>query len=677
MGGGDPGAGHNGGMVNRLRGSDSTYLLQHAGDPVDWWPFGPEAFAEAARRDVPVLVSIGYAACHWCHVMARESFSDPVIAELLNEHAVCVKVDREQCPDVDALYMQATIALSGHGGWPMTVFTDPTGRPFYADTYVPPEDRPGRPGLPRLIRAVDETWRNRRGEVVDMGEKVRGMMELHSAPVRPVPTVDGIFDRVTSALRDAEDPVHGGFGGAPKFPPSATLLGLTRRAERTGNDRVHALVGRTVESMVRGGIFDQIGGGFARYTVDAAWRTPHFEKMLDDNALLLRSLSAHAHATGDPLAARAARQTAEFLCSRLRREDGLFATSLDADTEGVEGATYRYTRERVSTALGPGAEADVDWICSVLGIDEADAEAGGSVPGLRRDPEDLGRFLWIRDRLAEARDRDPQPGRDETATTAGTAMVVTALTEAADLLSGQNVSAVRGSATDALRALDRLHRAPDGVLLRFRNGSHASLADLAWLGVAAARTAAAASCTGDTDTTTDCLRILRDALGQIEDRHADPDNPGTYFDSGTAIPVLGLRARDPFDTAVPAGVAVAGEAFLTGAAVVGATGDTDTADRWADRAREILAVHGEVAGARPLQAGGWLCLGEIAAAGPTRAVVTHPAPDALGRLRPQLDSAAVILGAGSGCFEVEGPEPGDGPAVQICRDGACGRVVPL
>ncbi|MCK7676529.1 DUF255 domain-containing protein [Corynebacterium sp. CCM 9186] len=664
-------------MVNRLIGSDSTYLLQHAGDPVDWWPFGPGAFAEAARRDVPVLVSIGYAACHWCHVMARESFSDPGIAALLNEHVVCVKVDREQHPDIDALYMQATIALSGHGGWPMTVFTDPEGRPFYADTYVPPEDRPGRPGMPRLIRAVRDTWDNRREEIADMGKKVHGMMELHSAPVRPVATGEQMLERVTSALRDAEDPVHGGFGGAPKFPPSATLLGLTRRAERTGDAGLHTLVGRTVESMVRGGIFDQIGGGFARYTVDAAWRTPHFEKMVDDNALLLRALSAHAHATGDPLAARAATQTAQFLCSRLRRDDGLFATSLDADTDGVEGATYRYTRERVSTALGSGAEADVDWICSVLGIDAADAPAAGSVPRLSRDPDDLRRFLRLRKRLAAARDRDPQPGRDETATTAGTAMAVTALTETADLLPGSNDAALRATAAAALRAVDRLHRAPDGVLLRFRNGSHASLADLAWLAVAAARAAAAASRTGDTETTTDCLRILRDALGQIEDRHTDPENPGTYFDSGVAIPVLGLRARDPFDTAVPAGVAVAGEAFFTGAAVVGTTGDTDTADRWTDHARRILAVHGEVAGAHPLQAGGWLCLAEIAAAGPTRAVVIQPTPEALRRLRAQLDSAALVLGAGTAGIHPDGPEPGDGPAVQICRDGACGRVVPL
>ncbi|MCK7637049.1 thioredoxin domain-containing protein [Corynebacterium pygosceleis] len=285
-------------MVNRLSDSDSTYLLQHAGDPVDWWPFCPEAFAEAGRRDVPVLVSIGYAACHWCHVMARESFSDPEIADLMNRHLVCVKVDREQHPDIDALYMQATIALSGHGGWPMTVFTDPEGRPFHADTYVPPADRQGRPGMPRLIRAVAETWRSRRGEVADMGAKVRAMMELHTAPVRPVPSDTGVLDRIVSALADAEDLRNGGFGGAPKFPPSATLLGLTRRAERTGDGSTHALVGRTIEAMLRGGIFDQIAGGFARYTVDAAWRTPHFEKMLDDNALLLRALSAHATPRG-------------------------------------------------------------------------------------------------------------------------------------------------------------------------------------------------------------------------------------------------------------------------------------------------------------------------------------------------------------------------------------------
>ncbi|MEZ2189175.1 thioredoxin domain-containing protein [Corynebacterium sp. CCM 9204] len=662
-------------MGNRLSGSDSTYLRQHADDPVDWWTFGPEAFAEASHRDVPVLVSIGYAACHWCHVMARESFSNPDIAALLNEHVVCVKVDREQHPDVDALYMQATIALSGHGGWPMTVFTDPEGRPFYADTYVPPEDRPGRPGLPRLIRAVDETWRNRRSEIADMGEKVREMMALHSAPVRPVPTVDKVFDRVTSALQDSEDPVHGGFGGAPKFPPSATLLGLTRRAERTGDDRVHALVGRTIESMVRGGIFDQIGGGFARYTVDAAWRTPHFEKMLDDNALLLRALVAHAHATGDPLATRAADDTARFLLTSLRRRDGLFATSLDADTDGVEGATYRYTRNRVSATLGDSDDAN--WIATLFGISNTDDAEGGSVPTLSRDPDDMPRFLRIREQLAAARARDPQPGRDDTATTTGTAMAAVALSEAAELLPGAGNDTFRDAAVHAILGLDRLHRTTDGGFLRVSGGESASLADLAWLALASTRTASAATCTGDEALTEDCLRILRDALNQIERRHADPDNPGTYFDSGSPIPVLGLRARDPFDTSAPAGVAVAGEAFFTGSMVIGATGDADTAERWASRGREILAVHGEVAGARPLQAGGWLSLGELAASGPTRAVVTSPTAEALSRLRRQLDSAAIILGTGPSGIRVDGPHPGRGTHVQICRAGVCGRTVAL
>ncbi|HZB50511.1 MAG TPA: DUF255 domain-containing protein, partial [Mycobacteriales bacterium] len=351
-------------MANRLRHATSPYLLQHQDNPVDWWPWSAEAFAEARRRDVPVLLSVGYAACHWCHVMAHESFEDPGTAELMNAGFVNVKVDREERPDVDAVYMEATQGMTGAGGWPMTCFLTPDGAPFFCGTYFP------RPQFHRLLAAVGEAWRDRREEVTGAGQRI---VEALSRPrgVTPAPLDAAVLDGAAAALRQDYDAARGGFGGAPKFPPSMVLEFLLRRHARLSRsgagDGLDMVVG-TAEAMARGGMYDQLAGGFARYSVDADWVVPHFEKMLYDNALLLRVYLHLWRETGSALARRVVHETAEFLLRDLRTPEGGFASALDADTAGVEGLTYAWTPAQLRAVLG---DEDAAWAGPLLAVGEA------------------------------------------------------------------------------------------------------------------------------------------------------------------------------------------------------------------------------------------------------------------------------------------------------------------
>ncbi|WP_416210117.1 thioredoxin domain-containing protein [Frankia sp. Cr1] len=341
-------------MPNRLADQTSPYLLQHADNPVDWWPWGADAFTEATERGVPVLLSVGYAACHWCHVMAHESFEDATTAAVMNEHFVNIKVDREERPDVDAVYMDVTVALTGHGGWPMTVFLTPAGEPFYAGTYFPPTPRAGMGSFRQLLEAVASAWRTRRDEVTASGaDIVRQISAAADAAGGPPATLTA--ELLAAAVEQAGrtfDQANGGFGTAPKFPPSALLEMLLRHSARTGDGASLRMVVSTCERMARGGIYDQLAGGFARYSVDATWTVPHFEKMLYDNAQLLRVYLHLWRATGSALAQRVTRETASFLLSDLRTAQGGFASALDADTvlpagqgvdraHGVEGAPVR------------------------------------------------------------------------------------------------------------------------------------------------------------------------------------------------------------------------------------------------------------------------------------------------------------------------------------------------
>ncbi|MFL6024254.1 MAG: thioredoxin domain-containing protein, partial [Marmoricola sp.] len=381
--------------MNRLASATSPYLLQHAENPVDWWEWGPEAFAEARRRDVPVLLSVGYAACHWCHVMAHESFEDQATADYLNQHYVSIKVDREERPDVDAVYMQATVATTGHGGWPMTCVLDHDGRPFFAGTYFPDQPRHGQPSFTQLLQAITEAWTERRDDVtstaVNITEHIAASVNLAgSAPIDAA-----VLDAAVARLRSDFDATHGGFGGAPKFPPSMLLEFLLRfsagSAGSAGStDEAGGIAVATLEAMARGGIYDQLAGGFARYSVDALWVVPHFEKMLYDNALLLGAYTSWYAVSGHPLARRIAVETADFLIGELGTAEGGFASALDADSEGpdgtpVEGAYYVWTPDQLREVLGPDAEAAVVLFAVTQ---DGTFEHGASTLQLRVDPDD-------------------------------------------------------------------------------------------------------------------------------------------------------------------------------------------------------------------------------------------------------------------------------------------------
>ena len=421
-------------MAERLRGETSPYLLQHADNPVDWWPWSDEAFATAAERDVPVLLSVGYSACHWCHVMAHESFEDAQTGEIMNENLVSIKVDREERPDVDSVYMTATQAMTGQGGWPMTVFMTPNREPFFCGTYFP------RAQFRRLVLGVAKAWREDRDQVASQAGQIAAALseragqpfeatgaEPETAETAETPETAGATEATeatgaaaaaaleagseaaVSVLAREFDARRGGFGGAPKFPPSMVLEFLLRHFERAagpGAGRALAMAEATADAMARGGMYDQLAGGFARYSVDADWVVPHFEKMLYDNALLARVYAHLWRRTGSPLARRVAEGTCDWLLAELTTAEGGFASALDADSDGSEGAFYVWTPDQLTAVLGP---EDGGYAAGVFGVTEAGTfEQGASVLQLRADPADAAgspgsaAACWRRGRSARA-----------------------------------------------------------------------------------------------------------------------------------------------------------------------------------------------------------------------------------------------------------------------------------
>ncbi|HYH33916.1 MAG TPA: thioredoxin domain-containing protein, partial [Nocardioides sp.] len=521
--------------MNRLADATSPYLLQHKDNPVDWWEWGPEAFAEARRRDVPVLLSIGYAACHWCHVMAHESFEDEATAAYLNEHFVSVKVDREERPDVDAVYMNATTAMTGHGGWPMTVVLDHDGNPFFAGTYFPDQPRHGQPSFRQVLEALADAWRERGDEVRRVADRLREHLQQPLAAAA-APLGRDVLDRAVDSLAGDFDTQRGGFGGAPKFPPSMVLEFLLRH----GSEQAVRMAAATLEAMARGGIHDQLGGGFARYSVDADWVVPHFEKMLYDNALLLRVYAEW----GTDVGVWAAEGIADFLLAELRTAEGGFASALDADSEGEEGTFYVWTPQQLVDVLGPD---DGPWAAELLSVTDAGTfERGSSTLQLREDPTDLERWFRCQRRLREARDLRERPARDDKVVAAWNGLAISGLCVAGVRI---GLPAYVDAAVEAGDLLWRVHRV-DGRLRRVsRDGVVGAPAGvLEDHGCVASGFLDLLQATGDTVWLERAATVLDTALAHF----AAED--GGFFDTADDAEALVARPRDPSDNASPSGL---------------------------------------------------------------------------------------------------------------------------
>ncbi|MGQ5260272.1 thioredoxin domain-containing protein [Micromonospora sp. ZYX-F-536] len=667
--------------MNRLATATSPYLLQHADNPVDWWPWCDEAFAEAKRRDVPVLISVGYAACHWCHVMAHESFENEHVGALLNDDFVSIKVDREERPDVDAVYMTATQAMTGQGGWPMTVFATPDGTPFFCGTYFP------RANFVRLLQSVATAWRDQREEVLRQGSAVVEAIGGAQAVGGPSAPLDApLLDTAAATLASEYDATNGGFGGAPKFPPHMNLLFLLRHHQRTGDPRSLEIVRHTAEAMARGGIYDQLAGGFARYSVDAHWTVPHFEKMLYDNALLLRVYTQLWRLTGDPLARRVARDTARFLADELHRPGDGFASALDADTEGVEGLTYAWTPAQLVEVLG---EEDGRWAADLFAVTkEGTFEHGMSVLRLARDVDDVAPEIRVRwqqvvGRLLAARDSRPQPARDDKVVAAWNGLAITAIAEFqqvaalyaspqdedANLMEGVVIVA-DGAMRDTAEHLASVHLV-DGRLRRVSRGGvvGAPAGVLEDYGSVAEAFCALHQLTGEGRWLTLAGGLLDTAL----EHFAAPG--GAFYDTADDAERLVTRPADPTDNATPSGRSALVAGLVAYAALTGET-------RYREAAETALGTVAPIVGRHARFTGYAATVGEALLSGPYEIAVAtdDPAGDPLvSAARRHAPPGAVVVAG-------RPDQPGvplladrplvDGrPAAYVCRGFVCQRPV--
>ncbi|MDQ3863740.1 MAG: thioredoxin domain-containing protein, partial [Actinomycetota bacterium] len=469
-------------MANRLANETSPYLLQHKDNPVEWYPWGEEAFRKAREEDKPILLSVGYSACHWCHVMERESFEDDETARMMNEHFVNVKVDREERPDIDSIYMAAVQALTRHGGWPMTVFLTPDGAPFYGGTYFPPVPSRGMPSFRQLLLSVADAYENRREEVLQNARTVRDYLRASTAAAMPEAEAAGteLLDRASGALLSQLDRRFGGFGGAPKFPQAMNLEVLLRHHHRTKERSALDAVELTCRQMAHGGIYDQLGGGFSRYSVDAYWLVPHFEKMLYDNALLSRLYLETYQATGDAFYRRIAEETLDYVLRDMTSEEGGFYSAEDADSEGEEGKFYVWTLEELEAALDPD---EASLAARYWDVTERGNFEGKNILHVPRPPEVVAeefglspeelwsRIVTIRAKLFSAREKRVKPGRDEKVLAAWNGLMLRSFALAARVTGREDYreAAVKNASfiVERMKEGGRIHRSYKGGRARF------------------------------------------------------------------------------------------------------------------------------------------------------------------------------------------------------------------
>jgi uncharacterized protein len=662
-----PAAGPNLAQVpNRLSAETSPYLLQHKDNPVDWLPWGEEAKRLAVERDVPILLSVGYSACHWCHVMERESFEDAEVAEYMNEHFVPVKVDREERPDVDAIYMEAVQSMTGRGGWPMTVFLDPDGIPFYGGTYYPPEPRHGMPSFRMVMEAIDEAWREQRDEIRERARTTRERLGAVARVPAPEGALDAsVLDRAAERLQTIADRQNGGFGGAPKFPPASALDFLLGRGERV-------ITERTLDAMAGGGIYDQLGGGFARYSVDAVWLVPHFEKMLYDNALLARTYLHGWQVLGHERYRRVCEETLDWALREMRGPEGGFYSALDADSEGVEGKYYVWSAPEARDVLasaGLGEQADA--VLAHLGITDKGNWEGTNVLNLREGAWAEPPPDWEKARAAllAAREKRVRPGLDDKRLTSWNALMVATLAEAGAALGrGDFVAAAEECADFVLGTM----RDADGRLLRTYNRDEARLnaylEDHAYLLEALIALYEATFEPGR-------IEAAEDLAATIIDRFADPEGDG-FFTTSSDHEELIARRKDVEDHPIPSGNASAARGLLRLEALTGES-------RWGGAADGVLRLLAGAAERHP-QALAYLLSALDMAVSPTREVALIHAGDGdvselahvvRGAYRPR-----VVLAAGAEGetvpellrhrTAVEGK-----PSAYVCENFACRQPV--
>jgi uncharacterized protein YyaL (SSP411 family) len=612
-------------MANRLANETSPYLLQHKDNPVDWYPWGEEALAKARNEDKPILLSVGYSACHWCHVMERESFEDAGTAQVMNEHFVSIKVDREERPDIDSIYMQAVQALTRHGGWPMTVFLTPEGAPFYGGTYFPPVPSRGLPSFTQLLVSLADAYENRREEVTRSADSVRDYLRSATANVMPEAETTGaaLLDSAAGALLGELDRRFGGFGTAPKFPQAMDLEVLLRHHHRTGDRSALDGVELTLRQMANGGIYDQLGGGFARYSVDAFWLVPHFEKMLYDNALLSRLYLETYTATGDHFYRRIAEETLDYVLRDMTSAEGGFYAAEDADSEGVEGKFYVWTRGEIEAALEPD---DARLALRYWDVTEGGNFEGKNILHVPRPPEAVaaevglspenlaGLVAGIKTKLLAVRGERVRPSRDEKVLAAWNGLMLRSFALAARVTGDEEyLAAATRNAEFILNKLKkdgRLHRSYKDDRARF-NGyleDYAMVAD----GLVALYEA-----TFETRWLVEADSLC-DAITEL---FWDEESK-TFYDTPTDHEELVTRPRDVYDNAAPSGTSVAVEVLLKLALLL------DRND-YRQRAEAVLEASGGGMERIPAAFGRLLCALDLST-GPTRevAVVGDPnAPD--------------------------------------------------